>query len=298
MRTTKRFTPKVLARFEKLGRSSGVHQQYTGWHQVSRGDPASSGRSHIVLWRARVRDLLSDGEFDQQLFATMLPDLDDCMEQFRLTCEGDAHPLAAYGEADPTVSYPGTEELARALGIKHPRVYGDGEATPWSLSTDLVLIFKPQGMPREALAIAYKPAGFAGSRRVIELLRIEREFWVRRNVPWLLLTPDQSDAAVRLMLRRTAAWTLGEDSPPAERATATRIALQLPGDSQISVLRAIAECLGSLELAQRALWQSVWRGELPLDLRRDWRPHHPLRFVSSSQFLDFNPIAVRRSAWI
>ncbi len=298
MRTTKRFTPKVLARFERMGRSLGTREQYSGWHQVTRGDPASSGRSHVVRWRERLRDLLSDGEFDQQLFATMLPNLDDCLEQFKLDCDSSVHPLAAYGEHDPFSLHPGTTELAQALGIKPPKVYGGGNVAPWSLSTDLVLVFKHEGRPRDALALAFKPADFSAHQRVVELLRLEREYWMRRGVPWMLITSGQSDRAVRMTLRRIAAWTLDEDAAANDRATATRIAIELPGHSLSTVLWRIAESVGSLNTAQRALWQSIWRGELPIDLRRDWRPHRPLQLVTRSHFMDFNPIAVRRSAWI
>lgn len=114
----------------------------------------------------------------------------------------------------------------------------------------------------------------------------------------MLITSGQSDRAVRMTLRRIAAWTLDEDAAANDRATATRIAIELPGHSLSTVLWRIAESVGSLNTAQRALWQSIWRGELPIDLRRDWRPHRPLQLVTRSHFMDFNPIAVRRSAWI
>jgi hypothetical protein len=59
----------------------------------------------------------------------------------------------------------------------------------------------------------------------------------------------------------------------------------------------LADELGSLDLAQRAVWQSIWRGELPIDLTRGWRPHVPLKLVSPAKFAEFNPILSRRSAW-
>lgn len=81
MRTTKRFTPKVLARFKCQGRGTDTHQNYVPWHRVSCGDPASSGRSHLLMWRERLRELLLDGEHVAQLFATMLAYVDDVLEQ-------------------------------------------------------------------------------------------------------------------------------------------------------------------------------------------------------------------------
>ena len=84
MRTTKRFSPTVIARFLRQGRGEGIYEEYIPWHRVSRGDPASAGRSHLLMWRHRLRELLSDGELGEQLFATMLQNLDDSLEQFKL----------------------------------------------------------------------------------------------------------------------------------------------------------------------------------------------------------------------
>jgi len=145
MRTTKRFTPAVLTRFEKHGRGTGTYEDYIGWHRVTRGDPASRGRSHILNWHGRLIDLLSDGELGEQLFATMLPNLDDSLEQHKLTPEDSPHPLLAYGAPVSEELFPGTLRLAEELGIRHPRVYGKGESGNWVLTTDLALVFDKPG---------------------------------------------------------------------------------------------------------------------------------------------------------
>lgn len=298
MRTTKRFTPSVLARFSRQGRGQGVHEAYIGWHRVSRGDPASSGRSHLMNWLGRLRDLLSDGELGEQLFATMLPDLDDSMEQFKLSVEDDVHPLAAYGERDPVRLYPGTEQLARRLGIKHPSVSDAHETVLWIPSTDLVLVFKIASGPRLMLALAFKPKDWQIKKRTRELLNLEREFWACRGVPWLLITPDLFEPQALMTLRRSACWALGDPAPPAHRHLACEIACANPFDSLTQILKQISASVGSIELAQRALWQAVWSGELPIDLRRGWRPHLPLTHISPEAFWNQNPIASRRTAWI
>jgi hypothetical protein len=297
MRTTKRFTPSVLRRFEKEGRGTGTYQHFLPQHRVTRGDPASSGRSHIFLWRNRQRDLLSDGELHQQLFATMLPDVDDVLEQKKLDLEPSAHLLADYGEASPFACFPGTLELAQELGIRHPRVSGDGETAPWVMSSDLVLVFKRPNAPRTALAMAFKTPEFSKSRRTCQLLKLEREYWVRRGVPWLLITPDVFERSVALTLRRIAPWSLGDEVSADVRELAARTARECPNDSVTHVLQRLQGLLGSLDGAQRALWQAIWYGVLPVDLRRGWRPHIPLRIISESSFRDLNPIAARRSAW-
>jgi hypothetical protein len=165
------------------------------------------------------------------------------------------------------------------------------------MTTDLVLVMKSTGGGRTALAIAFKPSGYAASRRTIELLKLEREFWLCRGVPWLLITPEQSDQTTVLTLRCVAAWALGDEVTANHRRVATRVAMSLPGRSLTHLLWNLADKLGALDLAQRALWQAIWIGELPADLRRDWRPHYPLSLVDQKQFSDFNPIASGRSAW-
>lgn len=298
MRKTKRFTPTVIARFVRQGRGTGTFEAYLPWHQVSRGDPSSEGRSHLLKWRDRLRELLSDGELGAQYFATMLQNLVDSLEQFPLSVEDSAHPLVAYGQGDPGLPFSGTEALARKLGIKHPTVSGDGKTEQWKATTDLVLVFRAEDGRRQMLAIAYKTNDWKEGRRTKQLLSLEREYWEARGVTWLLITPETYEEQVVLSLRRTACWALGDEVGIDRCSQAAQIARSLSGSSVTQVLRAIAVALGDHELAQRALWQAVWSGLLPVDLRRGWRPHVPLRWLSKEEFLKFNPIASRRSAWI
>lgn len=250
------------------------------------------------MWRNRLRELLSDGELGEQLFATMLPDLDDSLEQYRLPPEDAPHPLAAYGERDAHTLFPGTEKLARKLGIKHPILHDGDESVLWKPTTDLLLIIKPKGLAHRLLALAFKPRGWNMSRRTRQLLSLEREFWLCRDIEWLLITPDLYDARVALTLRRIACWALGEEAPVEVRLIATRVVQQNPTHSVTRLLEAIQALVGPLELAQRALWQAVWYGELPIDLRRGWRPHMPLKHILPDDFAALNPISARRSSWI
>ena len=298
MRTTKRFTPKVLARFIRQGRGKGTYSDYIPWHRVSRGDPASSGRSHLLMWRGRLRDLLSDGELGEQLFASMLSDVDDSLEQFELSPDDTAHPLANYGERDTETLFPGTERLANQLGIKHPVVRDANETVLWRPTTDLVLILKQPRSRRRVLALAFKPINWNGRKRTRQLLCLEREFWRCRDVEWLLITPNLYDLPVLLTLRRLACWALGEEAPIDVRRIAAELARENPNQSVTRLLEIIESSIGALELAQRALWQSVWCGELPIDLRRGWSPHVPLKHISPEEFVALNPIASRRSSWI
>lgn len=299
MRTTKRFTPTVLARFAREGRGTGIYEDYIPWHRVSRGDPASSGRSHLVQWRQRFRELLSDGELFEQLFALMVPDLDDCTEQFPLTLDRSRHPLTEYGDFLDNAYYPGTLELATQLGIKHAKTRGKGDTADWIPTTDLLLVSKTPNRRRTAVAVAFKDRGLGAiPRRSLELLKLERAYWTCRNVPWLLITPEQYDRRVALTLSRTESWAIDMEVTGELLDLAARTAVELAGHSLTWVIDHLTNLLGEKELAQRALWQAIWCGRLPIDLRRGWRPHEPLKFISLMEFQGLNPIISRRSAWI
>lgn len=298
MRTTKRFTHLVLDRFHRQGRGKGTFKLYKPWHQVTRGDPASQGRSHLIAWFGRLRHLLSDGEWDQQLLATMLQNLVDSLEQLSLDLDAAPHPLCRYTLRASYVLYPGTRELAKELGIKHPitRDKNGENTTSWVMSTDLLLILVGLSGEYEMLALSFKPKGRL-TKRAKEKLRLEREYWLRRGVEWLLITPDLYDERARLTLHRIAPWALDDEAHPQSRAAAVAAVKECPWASFTSVLHAVTSVVGCKELAQRAIWQAVWKGELPIDLTRGWRPHLPLTLVSPDEFANFNPILKRRSAW-
>ena len=297
MRTTKRFTPDLLDRFRKEGRGLGAYIRYRPWHGVSRGDPASLGRSHLMTWGGRQRNLLSDDEWVASLFTPLTPGSDDLREQFPLSLETGCHELGAYDVRLGKPGLPGTLEIARQLGFRHPRVNGNGRSAPWVITTDLLFTLVDEFGTRKLLAVACKPMA-ALDERTKKLLAIERAYWMARGVEWLLITPGQYEEAIELTLRNSFPWGLGEPIADDAKRAAVDLALELEGFPLTFVLARIDEALGQgIEYAQGAFWQSVWSRELPLDLRRGWRPHLPVEFLSPSAFLAFNPIASRRTAW-
>jgi len=299
MRTTKRFDPGVLDRFERQGRGLGTQQNYMPWHQVTRGDPASSGRSHLMHWHGRLRHLLSDLEWGAQLFGLMPANVEDSIEQVPLALEFAGHPLLAYSARAPQCAMPGTLELARELCIRHPRVHGRGRSQNWRLSTDLVLVLRDSSdRALKMLAIAVKPSSWAERRRTVDLLRLERAYWLARDVEWLLITPEVSSKSVVLTLRRTCQWALAETVPAGLFDLAVAIALANPWATVTALIEAIEKYAESRHQAQCALWQAVWSGALPISLERGWRPQEPLLRISDTVFWAQNPIVSRRSAWI
>jgi len=300
MRTTKRFTPQVLARFMAEGRSTGTLADFTPWHRVSRGDPSSEGRSHLLHWRDRFRELLSDGEWKGSLFIILMRNVFDSREQFKLSCGPAAHELQAYDVSAPGGLFDGTLKIAADLGIKHPKISGHGETSDWSFSTDnLLTLVSPRGV-KSLLAVSFKPKRIDSlPDRARDLLLIEQEYWRRRGVVWLLITPAEYDKATADCLRCSSGWGLMSEPLSADiLGEASAVARTLASASLSRTLTAIRASLNSdLETAQHAFWQAVWNGSLTLDLRRSWRPSAPVRFLTQSDFDALNPVISRRSAW-
>lgn len=296
MRTTKRFTPKVLQRFEREGRGTGTYDQFNPWHHVGRGDPASSGRSHWHIWHGRQRHLLSDDELLCQLLVSMLPGVEDCLEQYPLSLESSSHPLLMYGEGNPLETFPGTIQLAKQQSIRHPRTHGEGSSAPWRVTTDLLVIGRNQSNHYEALAIASKPHSSL-AKRSRELLQLEHDYWLCRQTPWLLITPELVDATMDDNLMRIACWITSERANPEDRAFAAQVVASNAWLPQTDLLQILARELNSMSRAQEALWQSIAFGPLHVDLRKEFKPHLPFQVIEREQFLALNPVFTRRSSW-
>ncbi len=297
LRKTKRFTPALFDRFEKLGRGSGIYQHYLPFHRVGRSDPSSRGRSHIELWRNRHREFLSDGELIAFLFSAMLPQIVDIREQFPLGYEDCNHELREFDISIDNDYFLGTKNICEKLGVRHPRVNGNGESAPWRMTTDLLLTLKDQNEKLYLLAISCKDKNFILQNRGKTLQEIERNYWHNRGVNWLLIKPETYDHTASLTLRCSRSWGLGETVP---NDVLKFVAIELHkcvGTSLTNTIKHLSLKLNDYELAQRAFWQCVWTGIFPLDLRRGWRPHLPINILSVKEFWMLNPIASRRTAW-
>ena len=300
MRTTRRFTPNLLRRWEEIGRGEGKQEDYQPWHQVTRGDPSSRGRSHIINWAmtGRQHHLLSDGEVVSFYFATMLPGVVDIREQFPLSRERRQHELCIYDAFSTPGMYPGTVEISNEIGVRHPVISNRVHEEMWHLTTDLLVTQAIEGKKLSLLAISVKPRDWNRERRAIELLKLEREYWVRRKIQWLLITPEQYSKQVADCLRRTAAWVSSYATPSLESMyRCQKLVANHAGESLTFVLMVISqEFETNMHGAQILFWKSVWRGLIPLDLRRGWRPTEEIALLSREDFLALNPLVSGRSA--
>jgi len=297
MRKEKRFTPQLLERYQSEGRGTGTKSEYIPWHRVSRSDPSSRGRSHLHRWEERQIELLSDVELLFMFFTSMLPNVEDCREQFPLTIHASPHELSKYSIHAPEGNFKGTSQIANDLNIKHPMCQDGKRTTFWTMTTDLLLTIKESDNDLGLLAISIKKTDDL-SKREKQKLGIEREYWLSRNVPWLLLTPNYCHPLIIDLLACTRGWALSEPVESNLISLAIMHSRNWENRSLTFALRDLEQTVGDLSLAQNVFWQAVWRGELRLDLRRGWRPHEPLKFLSHNEFIALNPIAMRRTAWI
>ena len=228
----------------------------------------------------------------------MCAGLTEVREQFELPTASGRHGHMATPN-DGWVE--GTEAIARDLKVRHPRLSHKGVTRLWSMTSDLVLYFgttvaDPNG---GMLAVAVKYAEELKRPRVLELLTLEREFWRRQGVPWLLITPDLYHPLSQGVLGAGLAYVVGQERVPAEHIALCRELQPIFGGLRMQrICEELQRRIGTTTTgALSVFWGSVWSGALTLDIGQAWRSDQRVRFVSASEFLFQNPIASRRSSW-
>lgn len=290
------FKPRDLHRFESQGRGRGTFERYIPWHRVRRSDPSSKGRSHLQKWRDRQRELLSDQELVAFLLSTMHPNVIDIREQFPLNLHECHHEVNEYRSGSIGGTFVGTIDLAVQLKIKHPELKDHEQTEPWIMTTDLLLTLRTQHAV-ELLAVSVKPANAWQGRRTRELLELEREYWSRRQVPWLLITPSQYAEPIGDLVKGVSHWALGAPTSSQLISWLTDHMHAFDGRNLTYIIQKIAQHCGCDEGAKLAFWQALWAGNLPFDLRRGWRPSAQFTLLGPDEFWELNPIVSRRSAW-
>ena len=299
MRKGQRFTPARLRAWQLSGRGTGTGGNYEPWHQVTRSDPGSRGRSHLINWRlGRLHHLLSDHELLIMGFATMVPGLTDIREQFPLSQETHTHELATYRSDALNKVVPGTLALAKQMGVRHPKLGAMTDVAWWVMTTDLLLtITGPSGTKLVAVSIKYD--NDLSSPRTLELLALERAYWFCQGVEWLLITPRTYAIEVGRTIVKVLPWGLAtEKLSESALYHCTELMPQIHGATVQRVLQILSDAMAcSQSVASFALWGAVWHGALPIDLDVRMCPQAVLRMLSKSDFYQQNPVIAGRSAW-
>ncbi len=304
MRKGKRFTPARLERWRTNGRGQGIKEDYVPWHQVGRDDPGSQGRSHQVNWcYGRQLHFLSEQEKVVFGFISMLSGLVDVREQFPLAQETHVADVDAYiWPSNQLGTRPGTLEIAADLGLAHPRVNGGGRSAQWVMTTDFVVTLSMPNLRPSLLAVSVKSGEEIEDRRTHELLRIEREYWRRQDVPWLLVNestyaPGMQDTMVEALNWADLNLSI-DDRLLIQILRLSSYAKDLDG---LTFTAAINRLKSEFEIdadsAKRVFWTAVWMKVLPIDLTMAIRPAAVIRLLSKAEFIGQNPVVARRTAW-
>ena len=299
MRLKNRFTPELLDYFLKLGRGLGKFNNYAPWHQVTRIDPPSKGRSSVMFNHTIMRDihLLSDGELVCYYFALMTPNIVDIREQFPLSQDDLINELFEYDLKQAEV-LPGTVHICKSLKYKHPSINGNGRSALWVMTTDILLTFKDDQNRFSLLAISYKASFDALTKRDKQKLEIELNYWNLRNVKWQLLTNSNFHPGIALTLRKSAPWvTITPVSLFYIQFTIEKIP-EFYGLQYWTFIKFLEIEFKCMNLAQGAFWQTVWSGKIMIDLRNDFRPSTIIKPISKELMMTFNPITNGSSSWI
>ncbi|MBO9496488.1 heteromeric transposase endonuclease subunit TnsA [Thalassotalea sp. G20_0] len=150
-------------RWIKEGRGSGQGKDYKPWLTVR--DLPSEGRSHRVFGHKsqRTHHLLSDLELAVFLLLEWSTKTTDIREQFPLRLED-------------------TLSVAVEAGIAHPSLRGVNQI----MSSDFLVNASDRINPKFVLQAKYEEAFH--DIRTVEKLELERRYWIKKNVPWMLIT--------------------------------------------------------------------------------------------------------------
>lgn len=147
----------------RQGRGTGTGADYKTWIKTREFGSMGVSTSYPDFKTGRSIELLSRGEFYFYLLLRWNDNVSDIWEQF---------PLLPLEE---------TTEIARGLGIK-PSCNGTKVMT-----TDM-LVTKTDG---KKLALSVKASKGNVPQRQLELMAVEKEYWSRRNIPYVVGFKDQ-----------------------------------------------------------------------------------------------------------
>lgn len=302
MRTIRRFTPNLIRKWSTDHlRGIGTHSDYLPWHQVSRSDPASLGRSHLTYCplKKRMRHQLSDNEQVVLGLILMIPDQFDIREQYPLATHEHLHELSKYNQNYHLVVSSGTVDYANSLGIRPPKVKSKNDQEHWRLTTDFVITLKC-GDSYQLIGIACKEMKELLNKRKRDLLTIEKHYWESEGGQWLLITEQQIDPYVRSTILRSLSWVIHPEQVALKLKEECGLLKEAISDQPLTYGLSVLAGHFQVEMqtAQNIFWQSVWSGHLPISLKRRHFASEKVVFLSEEDFKKQNPVFARRSAWI
>jgi hypothetical protein len=168
-------TQAVIEKRIEEGRGQGTGFNYKPWLTVQ--DVSSTGTCKRIkgLKTGRRHELLSQHEVRYFHILDWSPIVEDIQEQY---------PLLPLSE---------TLEIAEKLGIRHPTDPKTQE--PIVMTTDFYIAIR-QGMGVSYQARTVKPSDQLENERTIEKFEIERQYWLKRNISWGIVTEREFPPAL------------------------------------------------------------------------------------------------------
>ena len=178
-RSKQYFTEDQSQRRIKQGFGKGEGQDYKPWLRVQ--DVPSIGRSHRIYSHItkRTHHLLSDLERAVFFILDWKPSTLDIREQFPLIREDSL-------------------DIAKEAGIRHPEMAGIKQV----MSSDFLVDTSDKNLPKFVLQV--KPSSVMEDKRTIEKLEIERRYWLKKKIPFFLV----SERSISDVIHKNLFWLL------------------------------------------------------------------------------------------
>ena len=292
------FTAELIEKWNEGGiRGRGIFHEFQPWHQITRSDPASWGRSHLTYCPilARMRHQLSDGEQTVLGFGLMVPGVLDIREQFKLELHGHKCEASNYTINSNFYVDVGTVGIAKDLKIRYPRVSGKSGSSHWVMTSDFVLTISYNGHIK-ILSVAYKLHADL-NKRTRDKLKIERKYWELERACWILITEQKFSRLVGDTVRRVLPWVLHPEQVSDDlKLQCSLLKEKIEGKTLTQALQIVENSLlVDSYFSPVIFWQTVWSGLLFLDLSLLKFPSEKINFLTYEEFWEQNPIVSRRS---
>ncbi len=253
---SRRPTVKLVLKWIKQGFGQGTANNYKPFFFVR--DVPSVGSSNMIHSpnTGRIHHYLSTLEFWAHLIAEFSKDVIDIREQYAL------------------LPWTETQDTARKLGIVHPKYVGTD--VPVVMTTD-ILISKKQPDGVQLIAIAVKPEADL-DERTMEKLLLERMYWNRRGVTWILLTDREipQPLAQNLQFFEMALQNLDQQVKGVSSVTFSEC-IEEAWRADATLFELIADASAKLKISNNEgtllLGQAVWRHQSRLDLNASQLAH-------------------------
>ena len=295
MRKSRKFTPSLIKNWEeKVNRGQGIHSNYIPWHQASRSDPGSRGRSHLEFCPRSMRHkhFLSDGEYVIYGFALMIKNAIDIREQYKLEIKPHENALSRYSIKSSKFISIGTIGICNQLGIKHPVVQKNDIKEYWRFSTDILITIKYPDRDYKLLAVSVKESPELENPRKCSLLNVEKIYWETEGADWILVTEKSYCKEVGSTVIRCLPWVVHptqiDQKTKLKCASLAKLINKKTLKNAILIIE--AELKVTKEIATLIFWQTIWSGLLPIDLSISRYISDTIDVIPIEDFLQQNPL--------